>query len=66
VKNTFKTVKKRVNMAIQRILLAGTESVLELQTHMPNWFPPEKRILLGVAELVPVQLRTFSFSILQA
>jgi hypothetical protein len=33
---------------------AGTELVPELQTHMPNWFPFEKVILLGIAELVPV------------
>jgi hypothetical protein len=34
--------------------LAGTELVPELQTHTPNWFPPEKVILLGIAKLVPV------------
>jgi hypothetical protein len=34
--------------------LAGTKLVSELHTHAPNWFPPEKVILLGIAKLVPI------------
>jgi hypothetical protein len=34
--------------------MAGTELVPELQPHVPNWFSPEKGILLGIAELVSV------------
>jgi hypothetical protein len=36
------------------VFKAGTELVPELQTHAPNWFPPEKVIFLGIAKLVPV------------
>jgi hypothetical protein len=36
------------------IFKAGTELVPELQPHVSNWFPSEKGILLGVAELFPV------------
>jgi hypothetical protein len=35
--------------------MTNTELVPELQTHIPNRFPPEKSILLGIAELVPVE-----------
>lgn len=35
-------------------ILAGAEYVPDPKSHMPNWFPFEKDILLGSAELVPV------------
>jgi hypothetical protein len=35
-------------------MTAGTELVPEFQNHMPNLFPPEKDILLDIAEFVPI------------
>jgi hypothetical protein len=34
--------------------MAGVELVPKLQSHVPNWFPSENDILIGIAELVPV------------
>jgi len=51
-----------ITLYYRLLLMAGTELVPERKSHIPNWFPFEKGILFSRAELVPVQLHTFSGS----